>query len=376
MMKISVALFLILLGLNVQAATPVGTYHGIDPETIPGVAVIRPDNIYYHSNKNITRVFFGKWQQQGNTVRFTPFQPERPFAVYGRYNPDMKGKMKISLMENDEWHNFYIGTSTEKMYPAFNFYLEDVSSNPILQFKYHTNPQGDCYPVIPDKQPEAFIEPADSLILALRHHSKHSWPARQYRYQLKGYNDIVIDYMGSYRPEIEAKIVKGGLTVSGRKSKKTASHGLPEPSFTASINAFVRYWQTPQEPLPLYRNADGDRVENINDTPDARYGEGPWYDQISRERILGNLYPHELIPMERYRFDKQRNTYILPIDKEDADYIKPENLRTTADGYTYRIQDTIDRYDPITPTDEALQGFHLLLDKLFPDSCDPLKSFF
>ncbi|KAF5305967.1 hypothetical protein FQR65_LT18641 [Abscondita terminalis] len=62
----------------------------------------------------------GIWGIDKNIITLTPKNPDAPFYLYARKNPDIKGGMRLMISGNDSDNNIYVGTFPNKMKRLFN----------------------------------------------------------------------------------------------------------------------------------------------------------------------------------------------------------------------------------------------------------------
>ena len=57
----------------------------------------------------------GIWGIDKNIITLTPKNPDAPFYLYARKNPDIKGGMRLMISGNDSANDIYVGTFPNKM---------------------------------------------------------------------------------------------------------------------------------------------------------------------------------------------------------------------------------------------------------------------
>lgn len=154
----------------------------------------------------------GRWELIKDQLILHPDNPEEPFTVYGRYNPDIKDGIKVMFSEFDEDTN-YIG---------FN---QDAERNAVLQLVMNADANCVPWPVVYTFSNK---EKAKSVWLATENdrETEGQNPASfLYEYELpEKYNDFIFTHYPSARiyPDFTFSVSAAGLEdrYGGKMNKK------------------------------------------------------------------------------------------------------------------------------------------------------------
>lgn len=257
----------------------------------------------------------GRWSFENNQIKLVPQNPEHPFEVYGRYNPNIKEGYKFKFNNFYKKQTFIGEGSADTMQRIFNP-NPNCFNNPYIN---HFQVQAYSFSFVDDAGPE---------------YSKRN----TYTYITGKYNDFIAVYHDptKYFREIV-------LNIDPKAEKQTLK------SATGQYNKGKMDEKLKQEILEIRDLATKEQHTNeLYCNPSYRP-----FDKTSMNFEMN------------YSFDTAKNAWVSKFNYEKDEEIYPERLNDAYDsiGILYK-------YEKITPANIALKQFKINEKSLFTAKCN------
>ncbi|KUY20158.1 hypothetical protein BAZ12_09230 [Elizabethkingia miricola] len=260
----------------------------------------------------------GTWGIDKNIMTLTPKNPDAPFYLYARKNPDIKGGMRLMISGNDSANDIYMGTFPNKMKRLFN---EEANC-----FDYPYVHQSKELPKI-----LTFID---------RTKSDNPYQAQaqnmMQHFQTAGYNDFIVQYMSPnlYHNPFRFEIKKEGLkSLFDTDSKIIKKQNLKEFFKNEKELQFL------EDSFDMAYNTDSKLVNYAYNTNDDM---------------------SEKIDIAQYKYDPVRNVYVNP-------YAPSKSLNYKSDDFHYT--DVLMKFDRIKSENKTVPDFKPLSGSVFVAKC-------
>lgn len=261
-------------------------------------------------------LILGRWEQKNNQITLVPHNPEHPFAVYARYNPNLKEGFKIRFNDFYKKQTF-IGTgSTDTMQRVFNL-NPNCFNNPYIN---HFTRKAEGISFV-----DAFVGP-------------ESTERKTYTFSTGKFNDFVAVYHDPSKYYHE--IILQAEEKDGRLILKNATGEFDKNKMDEKLQreiTEIRDFAKKEQPTTdLYCN--------------------PSYRPFDKESMNFDM---------NYSFDAVKNAWVSKYNYEKDEEIYPERKEDA-----YHSIGIIYKYEKITPANIAFKQFKINEKSLFTAKCN------